>query len=222
MLVKDFYKEFSTLVGDGTVDIPEDFFINALNWAFRELPKVSKLDRVFTRHKHFNLDANQHYSWEINAGFRRLTDIGLLRFYSSTGGEPCPLVLCYKDPIRFYDKNGLVELKEPGIPCEYTIETEGDRSKLVIDRPSNVPIIVDIICCGYPMPVTSMEEEIELSAPVEQLILSAIQTVWYRELSDFGFADNIALYMDSKLVPEIIQLINRRWSMAGNAILGEV
>lgn len=221
MTINELADHFRIILGDASVDISDDFIINALNWAFRELPKVPKLDKAFTIHRHFNLDANDHYRWNINSGFRRITDISMLSFYSSTGGEPCPLTVCYKEPDTFFRKNGLIELKRKGIPCEYTIETEGDESYLVLDRPSEVPIIIDIICCGFPMPVKSMEDEIELSAPVEQLILSAMQTVWYREADDFAFADNIALYLDSKAIPEVIQLLHRRPDVAANAILGE-
>lgn len=220
-IVNDLAEDFRTLIGDASADISDEFIIKALNWCYRELPKVPKLDKAFTVHRHFNLDANEHYRWNINRGFRRITDISMLNFYSSTGGEPCPLKVCYKEPANFFEKNGLVELKKKGIPCEYTIEVEGDDSYLVLDRPSSVPVIIDIIYCGFPMPVTSMDDEIDISAPVEQLILSAMQSVFFRESADFAFADNIALYLDSKAIPEVIQLLHRRWDLAPNAVLGE-
>lgn len=221
MKVSDLAEHFKAILGDSSADISDEFIINALNWAFRELPKVPKLDKIFNTHQYFNLDANEHYKWNINCGFRKLTDIGMLCIYSSTGGEPCRLPVCYKEPATFFEKNGIVELKQKGTPCEYTIETEGDDSYLVLDRPSDVPIILDIICCGFPMPVKSMDDEIDLSAPLEHLIISAMQTVWYREASDFSFADNIALYLDSKAIPEVLQLIHKRYGIGTNAILGE-
>lgn len=220
-LVKDLAEDFKTLIGDESADLPDDFVISAINWSFRELPKVPKLDKVFTTHRHFNLDANDHYRWNINCGFRRLTDIGMLCFYSSTGGEPCKIDICYKEPASFFEKNGIVELKMAGMPCEYTIETESDDNYLVLDRPSEVPIIIDIICCGFPQPVKTMEDEIDISAPVEQLILSAMQTVYYKEAGDFAFSADIASYLDNKAIPEVIQLVNRRWGMKPNAIIGE-
>jgi hypothetical protein len=35
--MKDFSDKVRSLVGDGTYDIPEEFIINALNWAYNEL-----------------------------------------------------------------------------------------------------------------------------------------------------------------------------------------
>lgn len=219
--VKDLAEDFTILLGDSSLDISDEFIIKAINWCLKELPKVPKLDKAFTVHRHFNLDANEHYRWNINCGFRRLTDIAMLKFYSSTGGEPCPITVCYKEPETFYKKNELVELKEKGVPCEYTIETEGDDSYLILDRPSEVPIIIDIICTGYPMPVESMDDEIDVSAPIEHLMLQAMQSCFYRESSDFAFADNIALYLDSKAIPEVVQMLNKRMGIGTNAILGE-
>ena len=219
--VKQISDDFRTLIGDQSADIPDSFIINAINYAFRELPKVPKLDKIFSVHKHYNLDANDHYRWNINSGFRRLTDIGMLCFYSTTGGEPCKINVCYHEPETFFEKNGLVELKSKGMPCEYTLEVEGDDTYLVLDRPSDVPIIIDIICCGYPMPIQSMAEEINISAPIEHLLMSVLQTIYYKESSDFNFSADIMSYLDNKEIPEILEEIHKRWNFSRHAILGE-
>ena len=126
MKVSDFADKFTTLVGDDSLEIPEKFIIDALNWSFNELPRVPKLNKIFSRHYTVNLDAEGHYKWNLNQDFRRLSDIPMLKFWTSDGGKPCPLTVCHRNTIDFYNRNGLPELREAGKPCEYTIEQEGD------------------------------------------------------------------------------------------------
>lgn len=226
MTVKELSNKFRLLIGDSptgdeSFDIPDSFIINSINWAFNDLPKVPKLGKLFSKHYHSNLDANGHYRWNLNRDFRRIIDLPLLAFYTSTGGEPCKLQLCYHDPDVFYEMNGLVNLKEKGKPCSYTIEEEDDNVYLVVDRPSNIPIIVDYIAYGFPKPVTSIDDEIEISAIAENLILSVMKTVWYQEADDFNFSGDISDYVDNKLIPEALQALYHRYGSSGVRVLGE-
>lgn len=210
--VANFAKRFRSIVGDETISIPDNFIINALNWAFNSLPEVPKLELAFMEHVTKNLDANEHYKWEITPErFRRIADINYLHFYTTTGGDPCPLPLCNRDNERFYKKNGLVSMKISGEPCEYTLERKDDATYLVIDRPSNVPIIVDYICYGYPKPVQSMEDEFEVSAVIENLIISAMRRLQYMEASDAAFAGAVQDYLDSKEIVEAIQMLSKNY-----------
>ena len=220
--VKDIAKKLRVQLGDTTIDIPNEFIVNGINWTFNDLPMVPKLEKLFSKHKQFNLDAHNHYKWNLNDEFRRLTDIPMLNFYTSTGGDPCKLNICHREVTDFYDKNGLVDLKQPGTPCEYTLETEGDKVWLVLDRPSDVPIIIDYIMYGFPKPVYSMNNEIEVSAIAENLILDVLRTYWLREADDYAFAAEITSYLDNKKLIEAIQLLHRRWGTEAPRILGEV
>lgn len=222
MKVSDIAKKFRTLVGDTTLDIPDEFVVGGINYCFNDLPMVPKLEKLFSKHKQFNLDAKDHYRWNLNDSFRRLTDIPMLNFYTSTGGDPCKLCICHKDVIDFYDKNGIINLKQPGKPCEYTLETEGDNVWLVLDRPSDVPIIIDYIMYGFPKPVENMDDEIEISAIAENLVLDVLRTYWLREADDFNFAGAIIDYLDNKKIIEAIQLLHRHWGTESTRILGEV
>ena len=219
--VSDFARKFRILAGDTSEDTPDEFIINGINWAFNSLPSVPKLSKVFSKHYQFNLDANEHYKWKLNGDFRRLADLPMLNFYTSDGNEPCKLVVCPKDNVEFYKKNGIIAMKQPGTPCEYTIEQEDDDIYLVIDRPSDIPLIIDYIAYGYPKPVTSMDDEIELSAPVENLVLHTMRKVWFEEADDLGFAGAFTDYMDNKMLPEVIQMINKRFGTEEQTILGE-
>lgn len=212
------------LIGDNTEDLPEDFLINAYNYSINALPMVPRLEKLFGRHKQFNLDAKNNYKWSLSGatGFRRITDIPMLNFYTSTGGDPCKLCICHRPVKDFYEKNGLVSLKQPGQPCEYTIETEGDNVWLVLDRPSDVPIIVDYIAYGIPKPAESMDDEIEISAIAENLILNVMKAVYLREASDYAFAADVEQYLDNKSIIEAIQILHRRWGNEEPRILGEV
>lgn len=209
-------------LGDATMDLPEDFIISAYNWSINDLPLVPRLEKLFSKHKQFNLDANNHYKWNLNDSFRRITDIPMLNFYTSTGGDPCKLNLCHKEPKDFYDNNGLVNLKQSGRPCEYTIEVEDDNVWLVLDRPSDVPIIVDYIAYGFPKPVTSMNDEIEISAIAENLILEVMRTYYLHEADDYAQAADITSYIDNKKIIEAIQMLHRRWGQDAPRVLGEV
>lgn len=220
--VSEFAKKFRIQLGDSTIDVPNDFIIQGINWAFNELPLVPKLDRLFSKHKQFNLDAKDHYKWNLNDEFRRLLDIPMLEFYTSTGGDPCKLNVCPRDTIDFYKKNGIINLKQPGTPCEYTIEKEDDNVWLVLDRPSDVPIIIDYIMYGFPKPVESMDDEIEISAIAENLILDVLKVYWYHESDDFAFAADINSYLDNKKVIEAIQALYKRWGTEEFRVLGEV
>ena len=220
--VSDFENLFRTHIGDGTVDIPDDFVINALNWSFNALPLVPKLSKIFSRHKQVQLDAKDHYRWNINGDFRRLLDVPMMNFWTSTGGDVCKLRVCHKDVVEFYNHNGIINLKEPGKPCEYTIEQEDDNIWLVFDRPLDVPVIVDYIAYGIPKPVKSKDDVIEISGIAENLIIDVMRTVYYHEADDFAFAADISSYLDNKKVLEAIQQLNRRWGVEEPTIVGEL
>ena len=224
MILNDLADKLRSTLGDGTLDISEDFLVNAYNYCITELPMVPKLEKLFSKHKQFNLDASNHYKWSLSdeTGFRRISDIPMINFYTSTGGEPCKLDICRRPVKQFYEKNGLVNLKQSGTPCEYTIEVEDDNVYLILDRPSNIPIIVNYIAYGYPKPVESLDDEIEVSAIAEPLILSVMQTIWFRESQDFAFADNIAMYADNKKIIEAVQQLHRQFGDEGPRVLGEV
>lgn len=220
--VSDFENLFRTHIGDGTVDIPDDFVINALNWSFNALPLVPKLSKIFSRHKQVQLDAKDHYRWNLNGDFRRLLDVPMMNFWTSTGGDICKLKVCHKDVVEFYNHNGIINLKEPGKPCEYTIEQEDDNIWLVFDRPLDVPVIVDYIAYGIPKPVKSKDDVIEISGIAENLIIDVMRTVYYHEADDFAFAADISSYLDNKKVLEAIQQLNRRWGVEEPTIIGEL
>lgn len=220
--VSDFENLFRTHIGDGTVDIPDDFVINALNWSFNALPLVPKLSKIFSRHKQVQLDAKDHYRWNLNGDFRRLLDVPMMNFWTSTGGDICKLRVCHKDVVEFYNHNGIINLKEPGKPCEYTIEQEDDNIWLVFDRPLDVPVIVDYIAYGIPKPIKSKDDVIEISGIAENLIIDVMRTVYYHEADDFAFAADISSYLDNKKVLEAIQQLNRRWGVEEPTIVGEL
>ena len=211
-------------IGDNTVDIPSDFIINAYNYTVNALPMVPRLEKLFSKHKHFNLDAENHYKWSLSeaTGFRRISDFSLLEFYTSTGGEPCKLCICHRPVEDFYKNNGLINMKQPGRPCEYTVEFEDDNTWLVLDRPSDVPIIVDYIAYGFPKPVSSMDDEIELSSIAEPLVIDVMKTLYLMEASDYAFAADVRAYLDTKKEIEAIQMLHRQLGIEGPRVLGEV
>lgn len=224
MKVSDIAEKLRLAIGDNTQDLPSDFICNSLNYTFNSLPMVPRLEKLFSRHKQFNLDAKDHYKWSLSdaTGFRRITDIPMLNFYTSTGGEPCKLPLCHRPVKDFYEHNGLINLKQPGQPCEYTIETEGDNVWLVLDRPSDVPIIVDYIAYGIPKPVENMDDEIEISAIAENLMLDTMKACYLHEASDYAFAADVTNYLDNKSILEAIQALYKKWGAEEVRVLGEV
>lgn len=224
MLLSDLAEKLQSLIGDGTMDLPEEFIVNSYNYCINDLPMVPRLEKLFSKHKQFNLDAQNHYKWSLSdaTGFRRITDIPMLNFYTSTGGDPCKLNICHRSVKDFYDKNGLIGLKVAGTPCEYTIEVEDDNVWLVLDRPSEVPIIVDYIAYGYPKPVESLDDEIEISAIAENLVLLVMKACYLHEAEDYGFAADVTSYLDNKKIIEAIQQLNRTWGVDDLRVLGEV
>lgn len=224
MTLNDLAIKLQTALGDGTSDISDDFLVGAYNWAINDLPLVPRLEKLFSKHKHFNLDANKHYKWSLSnaTGFRRITAMPMRKFYTSTGGEPCELPLCFQPVEKFYEKNGLVSMKMAGKPCEYTIETEDDNVWLVIDRPSDVPIIFDYIAYGIPKPVESVDDEIEISGIAENLILDLMKAYYLHEADDYAFAADVTNYLDNKKILEAIQMLHKKWGDADVRVLGEV
>lgn len=222
MKLRDLSEKVRSEIGDNTIDIPEDFIVNCYNYAIRDLPMVPRLEKLFSKHKQFNLDAKGHYKWNINDTFRRVTDTPMINFYTSDGGEPCRLPLCRRSVKDFYERNGLVNLKKPGIPCEYTIETESDEVWVILDRPSDVPIIIDYIAYGYPKPAQSLDDEIDISAIAETLIIEVMKTVYLHEADDYAFAADIRSYLDNKKIIEAIQQLHRQWGDESPRVLGEV
>lgn len=224
MQLSDLAEKLRLHIGDNTDDLPEDFVINAYNYTINALPLVPRLEKLFSKHKQFNLDAHNHYKWSLSdaTGFRRINDLPMLDFYTSTGGEPCKLCICHRPVEDFYSKNGLISIKKPGTPCEYTIETEDDNVWVVLDRPSDVPIIIDYIAYGFPKPAKSMEDEIELSAIAEPLVLDVMKTLYLMEASDYAFAADVRAYLDNKKYIEATQMLHRRWGNEAPRVLGEV
>lgn len=224
MQLSDLAEKLRLHIGDNTEDLPSDFIINAYNYTINALPMVPRLEKLFSKHKQFNLDAHNHYKWSLSdaTGFRRISDIPMLNFYTSTGGEPCKLCVCHRSVEDFYEKNGLVSLKKPGTPCEYTIETEDDNVWLVLDRPSDVPIIVDYIAYGFPKPAKSLDDEIELSSIAEPLVVDVMKTLYLMEASDYAFAADVRSYLDNKKEIEAIQMLHKQFGMESPRILGEV
>lgn len=219
--IKDFFSKARSLFGDTTADIPTEFLINSLNWTFNELPNVPKLNKLFSAHYTANLKRGS-YRWKINKDFRSINDIEFMHFYTSKGGEPCRKKVCNLPNSEFYAKNGLVERKQPGEPCSYTIESDGDGVFLVFDRPLSVPMMVDYMVTGYPRPVVSVEEEREISAIAENLILTLMRKVWYEEADDFAFSGAIEMYADNKLILEAIQQLNKKFKNEMPRVLGGV
>lgn len=217
--INDFFRKARLLFGDTTSDIPQEFLIGSLNWCFNELPSIPKLNKLFTAHYTANLRRGS-YRWKINKDFRSINEIFFMRFYTSKGGEPCPAKVCNLSNEEFYAKNGLIEMKQPGQPCSYTIEYDGDDTYLVFDRPLGVPMVVDYKVAGYPKPVESVKEKREISAIAENLILSLMRKVWYEEADDFAFSGALEQYMDSKLIREAIQQLNKRMKSEMPRVLG--
>lgn len=224
MKLSDLADKLQSLIGDGTMDLPEEFIVNSYNYCINDLPMVPRLEKLFSKHKQFNLDAQNHYKWSLSeaTGFRRITDIPMLNFYTSTGGDPCKLGICHRSVKDFYEKNGIIGLKVAGTPCEYTIEVEDDNVWLVLDRPSEVPIIVDYIAYGFPQPVESLDDEIEISAIAENLVLLVMKACYLHEAEDYGFAADVTSYLDNKKIIEAIQQLNRTWGVDDIRVLGEV
>ena len=217
--IKQFTDKARSIFGDTSNDIPTEFMINSLNWAFNELPSIPKLNKLFTAHYTANLRRGA-YRWKINKDFRSINEIFFMKFYTSEGGEPCPLKVCNLQNDEFYSMNGLVERKKPGKPCTYTIEFEGDDVYIVFDRPLSVPVIVDYKVAGYPMPVTNVDEKREISAIAENLIITLMRKIWYEEADDFAFSGAIEQYMDSKTIQEAIFQLNKRMKNEMPRVLG--
>lgn len=221
MKVSKFIKDFRTLVGDTTMDAPDEFLIAGLNWALRDLPVNPKLGKLFAHHYQFNLDAKGHYKWDLTGDyFDRLTDIPYLHFWASTGGQPCPLKLCNLSNEEFY-AHGIPSIMEAGQPCSFTIEREDDKTFLVFDRPLNIPVIVDYIAYGILPEVTSLDDEVRISKLVENAIIEVLRTIWYKEADDMAFAGSVYDYLDNKWIPQLVQEINKSFGAEMPVIVGE-
>lgn len=219
--VGEFAEKFLYLLGDESLSLSEPFIVEGLNWSFNELPRVPKLGRLFSKHYTADLDAEGHYKWSLNGDFRRLSDLAYISFYTSDGGKPCPLSLCNLDTVTFFKRNGLPELKEKGTPCEYALEVEGDDVWLVLDRPLNIPLTVDYIAYGYPRPVKSFDDEIELSAIAENLIIGLMRTVVAYEGLDYNWAADTLEYLSNYALEQAIQELNKRWKVESPILVGE-
>lgn len=218
-VINEFFDKFRSVVGDTTVDCPDDFLINATNWCFNELPNIPKLNKLFSARYVANLRTGS-YRWKINRDFRSINDILYMYFYTSKGGKPCRAKVCNLPNDEFYAKAGIVELNEPGIPCSYTIEFEGDDAYLVFDRPLSVPMMLQYTVTGYPKPITSVNEKREISAVGENLIIALMRKIWYEESDDFAFSGAIEQYLDNKLIQEAVFQLNKKFQNEMPRVLG--
>lgn len=230
MIVSDFLAEAQMLFGDTTEDTPKEFLVGALNWSFRELAKTPKLSKLFSRHLRRNLGANRHYRWDLNGAikgedgeeekpFDRISDIEYLHFWSSTGGKPCLLNICWAEPREFYTYS-LPEIAEVGRPCRYTLETEGDKTYLVLDRPSDVPLILDYIAYGTPREVHELTDEIPVPSLAKNALLDLMRVKYYQESDDLAQAGAFFDIYVNKDVPEMLQELYKRKKCEPNYIVG--
>ena len=218
-VVSDFLDKARSIFGDTTKDCPTEFLINAMNWCFNELPNIPKLNKLFSARYVANLRRGS-YRWKINRDFRSINDINYMYFYTSKGGKPCRKKICQLDNDEFYAKAGVIELNQPGEPCSYTIEHEGDETYLVFDRSLGVPMMIQYEVTGYPMPIKSDDEKREISAVGENLIIALMRKVWYEEADDFAFSGAIEQYLDNKLILEAIQQLNKKYKNEMPRVLG--
>jgi hypothetical protein len=223
MLVQDLIDKYSALVGDTLQTDPTDFVITGLNKAFNELPSYPKLDKLFEKHYQVQLAGNNEWRWNLNqdGDYRKISNIPTLTFWdNSKAGDPCKLAICNLPNGKFYERNGIIKLKTPGRPCEYTIETEDDSTYLVFDRPLDKPLFIDYVIYGYPKNVQSPDEQIALSAIAENLILEYLKYVHYQESDDFAFAGSVFDTLDNKLVPEALQQLYKPMDSDAPIIIG--
>lgn len=219
--VNDFLDKARSLFGDTTKDAPTEFLINTINWCYNELPNIPKLNKLFSARYVANLRRGS-YRWKINRDFRSINDIIYLYFYTSKGGAPCRHKVCNLSNDEFYAKAGIVELNKPGLPCSYTIEHDGDETYLVFDRPLSVPMMVQYEVTGYPKPIESKDQKIEVSAIAENLIIALMRKLWYEESDDFAFSGAIEMYLDNKLILEAIQQLNKKYKNEMPRIMGGI
>lgn len=220
MKVSKILKDFCLLIGDTTDDSPKDFLIAGLNWALRDLPTNPKLSRLFSHHYTLNLDAKGHYKWDITGDFfERIMDIAYLNFWSSTGGSPCRMDLCQVSPGELYSK-GLPAIQRAGKPCQYAIEREEDKTYLVLDRPSDTPIILDYIAFGIPKEVKDLDDEVPISTLCENAILDILKVKFYQEAEDMNFAGQAYDYLDNRYIPQLLQEIYKKMEFEVPYIMG--
>lgn len=222
MKVQDLIDKYTALVGNTLQTDPTDFVITGLNKAFNELPSYPKLDKLFEKHYQVQLTGNNEYRWNLNQDdFRKISNIPSLTFWdNSKAGGLCKMNICNLPNNKFYSRNGVVKLKEPGRPCEYTLEREGDNTYLVFDRPLNRPLIIDYIIYGYPKNVEDVDDDISLSAIAENLILEYLKYVHYQESDDFAFAGSVFDMLDNKLVPEALQQLYKPMDSDAPIVIG--
>ena len=219
--VSDFAAKFRNIVGDSTLDCPDKFIINAVNWAFNELPLAPKLDKVFAKNYRKTLKPG-HYRWNLtdHKDFRRLSNIPVFTLWTSDGGDLCPFKACAVTPEELY-ASSVPAMMQQGRPCKYAIEQEDDEVYLVFDRPIDTPIVLQYTAYGFPTNVTSMNDEILISAVVENALLDVMRVVWYREADDLAFAGSAYDYLDNKYIPQMTQMINKKWhGVEGHTVLG--
>lgn len=220
MIVSDFLAETQLLFGDTTEDTPKVFLIEAMNWALRELTQTPKLSKLFTHHYMKNLGAKGHYRWDLTGEhFERISDIEYLHFWSSTGGNPCQMKICWVEPRDLYAKT-LPDVAKTGRPCNYTLETEGDKLFLVLDRPSDVPIIIDYIAYGTPKKVTELTDEVPVTSLAKNALMDLIRVKYYQEADDLAFAGAFFDTYTNKDVPELLQELYKRKKCEPNYIVG--
>lgn len=83
-------------------------------------------------------------------------------------------------------------------------------------------MIVDYVAYGFPKLASSMDDEIEVSAIAERLILDVMKTYYLHEADDYAFAADVSSYLDNKLYLEAIQSLYKRWKNEAPRVLGEV
>lgn len=221
MKVQQLANKFRSIVGDSTLDCPDEFIINAVNWAVKDLPLNPKLSKVFAKNYRKTLKPG-HYRWNLtdHKDFRRFTDMPVFSMWTSEGGDLCPFKACAVTPEELY-ASSVPAMMQQGRPCKYTIEQEDDEVYLVFDRPIDTPIVLQYTAYGFPAEVESMDDTILISAVLENALLDVMRTVWYREADDLAFAGSAYDYLDNKYIPQIIQMINKKWhGVEGHTILG--
>lgn len=217
-LVSDFIQEFRDRIGDSSSSVPASYIISYLNTVLRRLPRMEGLERLLDRHDTWelasiNADGTPSASWNLGK-VGTIIDIRMARFLKANDGKITELRPPYKEFDEFYRSVVLPEQQSCGDPCSWTIEQLGSINRLVLDRPPEHLLALDMIYSAFHPRITAPTDELQIAWAYADVFMEHLIILHKQESTDMSTGR--ALWEDlDVLAADLVQVLAKRKTATG-------
>jgi hypothetical protein len=209
LLMRDFIAEFRTAIDDTSGSVMASSIISYLNTALQRLGLHDGLDKLFYHHDSFELsklnqDGSYSAAWDLGK-IGQIIDIPNIKLLSASGPDVRRIPVRFMTYDQFFDMCGLPEQNAPGTPTVFTVEQLGTINRLLLDRPPDGLVSLDMrYSCFHPR-ITSPNDNVQVDYAYWNVLIEYCKILQKQSATDFD--EGRALYEDLDLLTT--ELANR-------------